>query len=87
MKHVEEKAPLVLGHHAGVAQLLDVVDLRHPTHHLLTPEFPERLEVEMPKPLVPKPGLIISMSGAPEMQGRGAEPPPCEARTTGCTRG
>jgi hypothetical protein len=56
----------VLGHHVGVAQLLDVVDLRHPTHHLLTLELPERLEVEMPKPRMPTPGLIISMSGEAE---------------------
>jgi hypothetical protein len=54
---------LVLGHHAGVAWLLDMVDLRHPAHHLLVPELPERLKVEMPKPLVPMLGLIISTSG------------------------
>jgi hypothetical protein len=35
------KVPLLeLGHHASVAQLLDVVNLRHPVHHLLTPELP-----------------------------------------------
>jgi hypothetical protein len=61
-----KRPPLVLGHHAGVAQLLDVVDLRHPAHHLLTLELPERLEVEMPKPLMPMLGLIISTSGEAE---------------------
>jgi hypothetical protein len=61
-----KRPPLVLGHHAGVAQLLDVVDLWHPVHHLLAPELPERLEVEMPKLLMPTPGLIISTSGEAE---------------------
>jgi hypothetical protein len=56
----------VLSHNAGVTQLLDVVDLWHPTHHLLTPELPERLKVEMPKPLMPTTGLIISTSGETE---------------------
>jgi hypothetical protein len=55
--------PLELGHHVGVAQLLDVVDLRHPVHHLLTPELPEHLKVEMPESFMPSSGLIISMSG------------------------
>jgi hypothetical protein len=43
-----------------------VVDLRHPVHHLLVPELPEGLKVEMPKPLMPTPGLIISTSGEVE---------------------
>jgi hypothetical protein len=61
-----KRLPLVLGHHACVAQLLDVVDLRHPAHHLLAPDLPERLEVEMPKPLVPMPSLIVSTSDEAE---------------------
>jgi hypothetical protein len=64
-----KRPPLVLGHHACVTQLLDVVDLRHPAHHLLTSELMERLEVEMPKPLVPIPGLIISMRDKAEGSG------------------
>jgi hypothetical protein len=64
-----EKAALELGHHAGVSHLLDVVDLRHPAHHLLTPELPKRREVEMPKPFIPAPGLIVSTSG--EVEGPG----------------
>jgi hypothetical protein len=64
VRSLSRKRPsLVLDHHVGVTQLLDVVDLWHPTHHLLAPELPEHLEVEMPKPLVPTPGLIISTSG------------------------
>jgi hypothetical protein len=62
----KKRSSLVLGHHAGVPQLLDVVDLRHPAHHLLAPELPERLDVVMPKLLVPTPCLIISMSGEAE---------------------
>jgi hypothetical protein len=42
--------------------LLDIVDLRYPTHHPFTPEFPECLKVKMPEPLVPAPGLIVPMS-------------------------
>jgi hypothetical protein len=61
-----KRPPLVLGHHVCVAQLLDVVDLRHPAHHLLAPELPERLEVEMPKLLMLMPGPIISTSGEAE---------------------
>jgi hypothetical protein len=61
-----KRPPLVLGHHTGVTQLLNVVDVRHSTHHLLAPELPERLEVEMPKPLVPTPCLIISTSSEAE---------------------
>jgi hypothetical protein len=52
--------PLELGHHTGVAQLLDVIDLRHPTHYLLTPELPERLEVEMPESFMSSPSFIVS---------------------------
>jgi hypothetical protein len=58
--------PLELGHHACVAQLLDVVNLRHPAHHLLTPKLPEHLEVEMPESFVPSPSLIVSTSGEAE---------------------
>jgi hypothetical protein len=43
-----------------------VVNLWHPAHHLLTPELPKRLEEEMPKPVVPTPGLIVSTSGEAE---------------------
>jgi hypothetical protein len=53
----------------GIAQLLDVDDQRHPTHHLLTPELPERLKVEMPEPLMPAPGLIISTRDEAEGSG------------------
>jgi hypothetical protein len=50
----KKRSLLVLGHHAGVTQLLDMVDL------------PECLEMEMPKLLVPMLGLIVSMSGEAE---------------------
>jgi hypothetical protein len=43
-----------------------MVDLWHPTHHLITPKLPEHLKVEMPKSIMPTPGLIISMSGEAE---------------------
>jgi hypothetical protein len=67
VRNLSRKRPLlVLGHHACVTQLRDVVDLRHPTHHLLAPEILERLEVEMPEPFMPTPGLIVSMSGEAE---------------------
>jgi hypothetical protein len=61
-----KRSSLVLGHHASVAQLLDMVDLRHPVHHLIAPELSECLKVEMPKSLVPTLGLIISMSNEVE---------------------
>jgi hypothetical protein len=61
------KRPLLeLGHHVGVAQLLDVVVLRHPAHHLLMPVLLKRLKVEMPKSFMSAPCLIISMSGKAE---------------------
>jgi hypothetical protein len=66
---LRKRPSLVLGHHASVAQLLDVVDLRHLAHHRLAPDLPERLEVEMPKPLVPTPCLIVSTSGEAERLG------------------
>jgi hypothetical protein len=43
-----------------------MVNLRHPAHHLFAPEFLKCLEVEIPKPLVPMPGLIISTSSKAE---------------------
>jgi hypothetical protein len=48
-----ERLPLELCHDAGVAQLLDMVDPGHPTRHPLTPELPQRVEVQVPEPLVP----------------------------------
>jgi hypothetical protein len=59
----------VLGHHAGVTQLLDLVDMWHPTHQMLVPELPKCLEVEMPKPFMLVSALIISTSG--EAKGSG----------------
>jgi hypothetical protein len=48
-----ERPPLELGHDVGVAQLLDVVDPEHPTRHPLAPKLPQRVEVQVPEPLVP----------------------------------
>jgi hypothetical protein len=64
-----KRPPLELGHDTGVTQLLNVVDLRHPAHHLLTSELLKCLEVEMPKPFMLAPGLIILMSGKAEGPG------------------
>jgi hypothetical protein len=38
-------------------------------HHLLTPELPEHLKVEMPESSVPSLGLIVSTSGEAEGPG------------------
>jgi hypothetical protein len=67
----------MLGHHAGVTQLFNVVDLQHPTHHLLAPKLVERLKVEMSEPPVPAPA-------SSSQRYRGVGPPPCGAHTTGC---
>jgi hypothetical protein len=64
-----KRLPLWLGHHAGVAQLLDMVILWHPTHHLLMLDLLKHFEVEMPKPFMPVPHLIVSMSGKVEGSG------------------
>jgi hypothetical protein len=56
----------VLGHHACVIELLDVVYQWHPAHYLPVPKLPKCLKMEMPKPLVPTPGLIMLMSGEAE---------------------
>ena len=57
----EGKTPL-LRRHAGVAELLDMVDGRHPLHHLLSTELPQGHKVEVPKALVPTPHIVIVAS-------------------------
>ena len=49
-----------LGEDAGVAKLLHVLDSRHALHHLLVAELLQGLEVEVPKALVPPPGVVVT---------------------------
>jgi hypothetical protein len=49
----------LLGKDAGVAELLHVLDSRHALHHLLVAELLQGLEVEVPKALVPPPGVVL----------------------------
>jgi hypothetical protein len=58
-----KRAPLELGHHAGVVELLDVVDPRLPSYHLLAPELAQRLKVEVDEALMPAPALVVMASG------------------------
>jgi hypothetical protein len=57
---VGEREPPLLGEDAGVAELLHVLDSRHALHHLLVFEQLQGLEVEVPKALVPPPGVIVA---------------------------
>ena len=50
------------GKHADVAELLHVVEAREASHHLLGAEPPQGLKVEVPKPLVPLPCLVVPAS-------------------------
>ena len=54
----KEKPPL-LGKDAGVAELLHVLDSRHALYHLLVAELLQGLKVEVPKALVPPPGIVV----------------------------
>ena len=54
-----EGLALQLGHHTGVAELLDVVDAGHAADHLLLVELLQGLEVKMPEALMPAPRLIV----------------------------
>jgi hypothetical protein len=55
-----EREPPLLGEDAGVAELLHVLDSRHALRHLLVAELLQGLEVEVPKALVPPPGVVIA---------------------------
>jgi hypothetical protein len=51
---------LQVGHHVGIAELLNAVDARHAADHLLLAELLQGLEVKMPKAFVLVPCLIIT---------------------------
>jgi len=55
-----EGEPPLLGEDAGVVELLHVLDSRHALHHLLVAELLQGLEVEVPKALVPPPGVVVA---------------------------
>ena len=59
---MREEQPLLLRQHTGAAELLDMVDVRHPPHHLLSTKLTQGLKVEVPKALMPMPPIIISPS-------------------------
>jgi len=59
---VREGQPPLLRQHAGVAKLLDVVDVRHPLHHLLSTKLPQGLKVEVPKALMSMPPVVVASS-------------------------
>ena len=61
-----EGSALQLGHHTGVAELLDVVDVGHAVDHLLLVELFQCLKVKMPKTLVLAPHLIVPAHGKAE---------------------
>jgi hypothetical protein len=63
---MREGLALQLGHHTGVAELLDVVDAGHAADHLLLAKLFQGLEVKMPETLVPAPCLIIPARGKAE---------------------
>ena len=53
--------PPLLSEDAGVVELLHMVDARYAPCHLLVAEPLQSLEVEVPKALVPSPGVIITV--------------------------
>ena len=57
--------PPLLGEDAGVAELLHVLDSWHALHHLLVAELLQGLKVEVPKALVPTPGVVITAVKGP----------------------
>jgi hypothetical protein len=57
-----EEEALLLRQDAGVAELLDVVHVRHASHHPLGAELLQSLKVEMPKALLPPPSFVIATS-------------------------
>jgi hypothetical protein len=57
-----EGKALLLCQDAGVTELLDVVHVRHTSHHPLGTELPQSLRVKMPKVLVPPPSFIVATS-------------------------
>jgi hypothetical protein len=61
-----EGLALLLGHHAGVVELLDVVDVGHPADHLLLGELFQGLKVKVPKTLMPAPCLVVPACGNAE---------------------
>jgi hypothetical protein len=65
-----EGASPLLRDDAGVVELLDVLDHRQRAHHGLLAELVQRVEVEMPKPLVPAPSFVILACGEAERLGR-----------------
>lgn len=54
---------------AWSSQLLDVVNLWHPSRYLLLPELAESFEVEMPKLLVPSPSYVVTTGGEADRLG------------------
>jgi hypothetical protein len=52
--------PPLLGEDATVIELLHVLDSRHALHHLLVAKLLQGLEVEVPKALVPPPGVVVA---------------------------
>ena len=61
----QEGSALQLGHHIGVAELINVVDAGHATNHLLA-ELLQGFEVKVPEMLMLAPRLIISTHGKTE---------------------
>ena len=57
---------LQLGHHIGVAELLDVVDIGHVADHLLLAKLFQGLEVKVPETLMPAPCLVVPAHGKVE---------------------
>ena len=54
-----ERSALQLGHHASVAELLDVVDVGHAMGHSLLTKLLQDLEVKVPKTLMLVPCFVV----------------------------
>jgi hypothetical protein len=63
---VGKREPSLIRQHVYIAELLHMVEARQASHHLLSTEPLQGLEVEVPEALVPLPRLVVPTSSEAE---------------------
>lgn len=66
-----ERSPLQLGGDTVSAQLVHLLDVGQPIHHLLPAQLAQRVEVQVPEPLMPQPRAVVATRGQTEWSGDG----------------